>query len=117
MTLRSLIKWEYGINFLLLLAIYIYLDFSVLWFFLCLLVPDICALGYVMNERIGAILYNVGHSFILPSTLLTIALLTSFSFLLPIALIWLAHIFMDRALGYGLKYTTGFKDTHIQRIL
>ena len=33
-----------------------------------------------------------------------------------IALIWLAHIGVDRLLGYGLKYPTGFKDTHLQRV-
>jgi hypothetical protein len=35
---------------------------------------------------------------------------------LQIALIWLAHIGVDRMLGYGLKYPTGFKDTHLQRV-
>ncbi len=73
--------------------------------------------GYIVDERIGAIIYNIGHSFILPAVLLTIALLANMAFLLPIAMIWLAHIFMDRALGYGLKYTTGFKETHIQKIV
>ena len=32
------------------------------------------------------------------------------------ALIWIAHIGFDRALGYGLKYATGFRDTHLGRI-
>ncbi|WP_042478037.1 DUF4260 domain-containing protein [Bacillus ndiopicus] len=117
MTLRSWIKWEYGISFIMLFMLYIYLDFSVLWFFFCLLIPDICMVGYIVDERIGAIIYNIGHSFILPAVLLTIALLANMAFLLPIAMIWLAHIFMDRALGYGLKYTTGFKETHIQKIV
>jgi hypothetical protein len=35
---------------------------------------------------------------------------------LPYALIWLAHIGIDRALGYGLKYPTFFKDTHLQHV-
>ncbi len=33
-----------------------------------------------------------------------------------IALIWLTHIGVDRALGYGLRYPSGFKDTHLQRL-
>ncbi len=33
-----------------------------------------------------------------------------------LALIWLAHVGVDRALGYGLKYETVFKDTHLQRV-
>ncbi|GLR92489.1 hypothetical protein GCM10007858_01070 [Bradyrhizobium liaoningense] len=35
---------------------------------------------------------------------------------LSIALIWLAHIGIDRALGYGLKYSAGFSFTHLGRI-
>lgn len=35
---------------------------------------------------------------------------------LSLCLIWLAHIGMDRMLGYGLKYPTDFKDTHLGRL-
>lgn len=35
---------------------------------------------------------------------------------LRLALIHLAHIGFDRALGYGLKYGTAFGDTHLCRI-
>ena len=35
---------------------------------------------------------------------------------LSLAMIWLAHIGIDRALGYGLKYQTGFAFTHLGRI-
>jgi hypothetical protein len=36
---------------------------------------------------------------------------------LSIAMIWLAHIGFDRALGYGLKYSAGFGFTHLGRLL
>jgi hypothetical protein len=36
--------------------------------------------------------------------------------LLTYALIWTAHIGVDRLLGFGLKYPTRFQDTHLQRI-
>ena len=35
---------------------------------------------------------------------------------IQLALIWLTHIGVDRAVGYGLKYPTDFKDTHLQRV-
>ncbi|KKB35215.1 hypothetical protein QY97_01956 [Bacillus thermotolerans] len=35
---------------------------------------------------------------------------------LAVGLIWSAHIGMDRAIGYGLKYSTHFKDTHLNRV-
>jgi hypothetical protein len=38
------------------------------------------------------------------------------SLALSLALIWLAHIGMDRMVGYGLKYPTAFKDTHLSRV-
>lgn len=38
------------------------------------------------------------------------------STLLAIAIIWAAHIAFDRAVGYGLKYETGFNDTHLGRV-
>jgi hypothetical protein len=35
---------------------------------------------------------------------------------LSIAMIWMAHIGIDRALGFGLKYDAGFGFTHLGRI-
>jgi len=35
---------------------------------------------------------------------------------MALALILAAHIAAARALGYGLKYASGFKDTHLGRI-
>ena len=35
---------------------------------------------------------------------------------IQLALIWLSHIGIDRAIGYGLKYPSAFKDTHLQRV-
>jgi hypothetical protein len=31
-------------------------------------------------------------------------------------MIWIAHIGMDRMLGFGLKYPTRFSDTHLQHV-
>ena len=36
--------------------------------------------------------------------------------LLAYALIWISHIGFDRLLGYGLKYPTQFRDTHLQHV-
>jgi hypothetical protein len=35
---------------------------------------------------------------------------------LAIALIWSAHVGIDRALGYGLKYNDAFASTHLGRL-
>lgn len=85
-------------------------------FFLLFLVPDISFLGYLVSAKIGAISYNLAHSYILPITLGIGFILLNDQDLLLYVVIWIAHIGFDRALGYGLKYQTGFSDTHLGKI-
>lgn len=85
-------------------------------FALLILVPDFSMLGYVLGPRIGAVCYNLGHSLIGPGLLAALGSVTGWDVGLSLALIWAAHIALDRALGYGLKYPSGFRDTHLQRV-
>jgi hypothetical protein len=78
--------------------------------------PDLSMLGYLANVRLGAPLYNLVHIVAFPVLLAGVSFPLHRSGLLSFALIWLAHIEWDRALGYGLKYPTFFKDTHLQRV-
>ncbi|WP_175614781.1 DUF4260 domain-containing protein [Piscibacillus halophilus] len=100
------------------IALYFYsiLDFSWVLFLVLLLAPDFSMLGYLINERIGSVIYNLFHTYIAPAILLLGGIILSVSSILAIALIWIAHIGMDRTVGYGLKYPTGFKDTHLNRV-
>ena len=116
MSLRKYIYFEYAIGFIICLLLYIQLEYSILLFILLLLVPDITMLGYLINTKIGSIFYNLGHSLIFPFILFIVAFLTNSSSLLMIVIIWLAHIYMDRSIGYGLKYNDAFKNTHLQKI-
>jgi hypothetical protein len=87
------------------------------WLFaLLLLAPDLAMLGYLAGPRVGAIVYNVFHSYSLPAALGIIGMLAGAPLAVSVALVWFAHIGMDRLMGYGLKYPTGFKDTHLQRV-
>ena len=52
----------------------------------------------------------------LEKTTSTICWLLAAPLVTALALILLAHIAVDRALGYGLKRSTGFKDTHLGQI-
>jgi hypothetical protein len=61
---------------------------------------------------VGAVAYNTLHTYVDPLALGTIGLLAGSDRSVQIALIWFAHIGVDRLLGYGLKYPTAFKDTH-----
>jgi len=73
-------------------------------------------LGYLVNARMGAAVYNLVHTTTLPLFFVAFALLSKQLTLLPYLLIWLAHIGIDRMLGYGLKYPANFKDTHLQHV-
>src|SRR5580704_2017807 len=95
---------------------YSHARFSWLMFAGLFLAPDIFMLGYLANPRIGAALYNLGHWLAFPVLLLAFGYSQAHPTLLAIFLIWIAHIALDRTLGYGLKYPTVFKDTHLQRI-
>ncbi|HEV8042303.1 MAG TPA: DUF4260 domain-containing protein [Bryobacteraceae bacterium] len=86
---------------------------SWLLFALLFLVPDLSMIGYAINARVGAITYNAIHTYVGPLVLGAYALFTGKHLLLLLALIWIAHIAFDRMLGFGLKYTTRFKDTHL----
>jgi len=77
------------------------------------LAPDLSFLAYLASARLGAIAYNALHSTIAPLALLTIGAWTERNLAETIALIWLAHIGFDRALGYGLKYAAAFNATHL----
>ena len=80
------------------------------------LVPDLSFAAYLAGPRFGAVIYNAAHSYLAPMTLNVAGFATNEPLILSIAMIWLAHIGIDRALGYGLKYSTGFGFTHLGRI-
>ena len=88
------------------------------WFLLAALIlaPDLAALGYLAGPRVGSATYNVAHTYVGPVLLLVGAVAVDGRFATLAALVWLAHIGADRALGYGLKYPTTFKDSHLQRV-
>jgi hypothetical protein len=77
------------------------------------LVPDISMLGYLGGRKLGAAVYNVSHTYILPAALGAYGLFQLQPFALAVALIWIGHIGFDRLLGFGLKYETAFGHTHL----
>lgn len=98
-----------------ILSILWYAHLGVSWwrFAALLLAPDVSIAGYWLGPRWGAVCYNLAHSYIGPLLLAGFAIVNSRAELFPYVVIWNAHIGMDRALGYGLKYSAGFKKTHL----
>jgi len=95
---------------------YSYLHYSWLVFIILLFVPDLAALGYLKNVKIGSIVYNLFHTYTIPTGILLFSLFFDHEISLMLALIWISHIGMDRIFGYGLKYSTTFQDTHLNRV-
>ncbi|NUO53076.1 MAG: DUF4260 domain-containing protein [Polyangiaceae bacterium] len=76
--------------------------------------PDLALLGYLAGPRIGAAAYNTTHSYVGPMIIAGLAFAGILpTTALPYVLIWTAHVGIDRALGYGLKYPTAFGHTHL----
>lgn len=112
--MNLILKIEKIFLFTLLLYLYIFvLHFSISLFFILFFIPDISIIGYSINTRIGAITYNIFHSYILPISLLILGLVIANSFSQMIAIIWIEHILFDRILRYGLKHFDSFQHTHL----
>ena len=79
------------------------------WFFALFLVPDLSMTGYLFGSRAGAVAYNTAHMYAWPLVLLATGLASHASFSTTAALSWIAHIALDQAVGYGLKFTDGIR--------
>ncbi len=108
-----LLRVEGGALLLAALVLYGQTGGNWLLFVLLLLAPDLSMLGYQAGNATGAAVYNLAHTEVFPALLGAAGLLAGQPMLLALALIWFAHIGMDRVLGYGLKYPSGFKQTHL----
>ena len=102
--------------FLGMILLYAVWGGSWLLFAVLFLVPDLSFLAYLADAKTGAVVYNAAHSYLAPVALMTTGFAIGDPLTLSIAMIWLGHIGIDRALGYGLKYAEGFGYTHLGRI-
>jgi hypothetical protein len=110
---KPLLHLEGAAVFIATLFAYQHNHGSWLLFALLFLLPDLSMIGYVANAHVGAFTYNTIHTYIGPLVLGSFALFTGKHLPLLLALIWIAHSGFDRMLGFGLKYSSRFKDTHL----
>ena len=95
---------------------YFQLNGHPLWLLPLLLAPDISMLGYVRGPAVGAVTYNLVHNLAVALLLLAVGWLAAIAPLALAGALLVAHVGMDRAMGYGLKLPTDFRDTHLGRI-
>ena len=86
------------------------------WLFALILAPDLAIVGYLLGKQKGQLFYNAAHTYAVPLLLAGVGYGVGNDLLLALSLIWVAHIGIDRALGYGLKEPAGFTYTHLGRI-
>ena len=100
---------------ILLISLLAYAKFGAGWgvWAIFFLTPDLSLLGYVAGPRAGSALYNSAHSYVGAALLLASGLCWPSQLATTAGIIWIAHIGFDRALGYGLKYASGFGVTHL----
>jgi hypothetical protein len=109
--MKLLLKLEEVALFLICIYAFSFLNFAWWWFPALLLVPDLSMLGYVINPAIGAVFYNVVHHKAVGFLIGAAGVMTGNQNLMLAGVILVAHSAVDRALGYGLKYSDSFKHT------
>ena len=95
---------------------FVHLDAAWWWLAVVFFAFDLSALGYLAGPRVGAWCYNAVHAYVAPLLLALLGLVVDVRSLQLVALAWVFHVGIDRALGYGLKLPTSFHDTHLGRI-
>ena len=111
--MKNLLKAEEAAMFVF--SIYLLSHLEVHWWVYLLLVlgPDIGMLGYLVNQKVGAVSYNIFHHKGIATTVYAAGIIFNNDLLQIVGLILFGHASMDRIFGYGLKYQSGFKHTHL----
>jgi len=102
--------------FLFSILIFSTLPFAWWWFPVLILLPDIGCIGYLINNKAGAILYNIFHHKAIALSIIAVGYYLRNDVWILIGTILFGHSSMDRIFGYGLKYFSGFKFTHLGEI-
>lgn len=113
---RVLLHLEGAVVLLAAVSVYFLLGLPLWAFLVFLLAPDLSAAGYLLGTRTGSIVYNLAHTMAWPVLIGLAGWWLGWSWSAPLALIWLAHIGLDRMVGYGLKYPDAFKHTHLDQV-
>jgi hypothetical protein len=97
-------------------GLYLQLGGAPIWLIPLVLAVDISMAGYLVGPRPGALIYNVVHNWAIGVATLVLAWWLVSPAIALFGAVLVAHVGMDRAAGYGLKYPTAFADTHLGRL-
>lgn len=116
MTPRLLLRLEGLVVFVLATAAFFSIRSEPLLYVVLVVAPDLSMVGYLSGTAIGSRIYNLFHTYTAPLLLTVAGIWLDRTLLIQAGMAWTAHIGIDRALQYGLKYETGFQDTHMQNV-
>lgn len=111
--MKNLIKFEELGQLLLSIILFSQLDYAWWVFPACILLPDLSAIGYLANPKIGSWIYNFFHHKLVGISIFVLGFSLNIPFLTLAGLILFGHSSMDRIFGYGLKFPDNFKNTHL----
>jgi len=114
--MEATLKFEELAQFILGIFLFLQLDYAWWWFPILLFTPDIGAIGYLVNPKIGAFIYNIFHHKAVAILIGLVGFYFNSSLLILIGVILFSHAALDRIFGYGLKYPDSFNSTHLGRI-
>lgn len=111
--MKNILRLEEAAEAALAALVFAQLPYAWWWLPALFLVPDLSMVGYLAGPRVGAVCYNLAHHKALALTLGALGWTLGSAPLLLAGAVLLFHSAVDRLLGYGLKYATGFKATHL----
>lgn len=111
--MNNLLKLEELGQFSLSIILFNQLDYAWWVFPACLLLPDLSMVGYLVNPKTGAWLYNFFHHKLVAVIVLFLGFWLNNAPLTLAGVILFGHSAMDRIFGYGLKFNDNFKHTHL----
>jgi hypothetical protein len=114
--MKNLLKTEELAEALLALAVFARLPYA--WWVLpaAFLLPDLSMVGYLAGPRVGAACYNFAHHKAVAVSLGMAGWWLDQPALELAGTVLFFHSAVDRLLGYGLKYATGFRYTHLGHV-
>lgn len=114
--MKLLLKLEDFAELLLAIFAFSRLDFAWWVFPALILVPDVSMVGYAVNTKVGAAVYNFFHHKGLAIAIGVLGVILNNQAIMLTGIILFGHSTMDRFFGYGLKYNDSFKNTHLGSI-
>jgi hypothetical protein len=114
--MKTTLQLEEAAQFALGILVFSQLPFAWWVFAALILTPDAGMLGYLINNKIGAAVYNIFHHKGIAIAIAVLGFYIHADTVILAGIILFSHSAMDRMMGYGLKYETGFKFTHLGNI-